>query len=157
MLVVAIVAIATVVRLDAMKAELRDTREKKYSAVRVAALLKSNPDLAGPARRLADKNERYATPDDVFNAILAETSYAADLAVAKTTIRDAYTVRIAKADTDIRGAVTADKPDKTTLTELKARRAELIAARTAELTEAEQNAAASAAALRRSFDASNVA
>jgi hypothetical protein len=93
----------------------------------------------------------------VFNAILAETSYAADLSAARTTIRGAYANRIGKADQDIRGAVTADKPEKQVIADLKARRAELIAARTAELTEAEQNAAASAATLRRAFDDSNVA
>ena len=58
--------------------------------MRVAAQLKDNDLLSGPAGRLAKKNERYATPDDVFNAILAETSYAADLAEKKTISRDAY-------------------------------------------------------------------
>src|ERR1700741_1181611 len=88
MLAVAIVAIAMVVGLDAMKRELRDTREKKYSAELVAAQLKGNALLAGPAERAAKKNERYATADDVFNAILAETSHAKDLAAARIAIRD---------------------------------------------------------------------
>lgn len=159
MLLVAIVAIAAVVRLDAMKAELRDTREKKYSAVRVAAHLKDKAILAGPVGRLAKKNERYGTTDEVFNAILAETTQAADLAKAKTTIRDAYAARIGKTDQDIRGAVTAEPASQQAkdLQNLKTRRAELVAARTAELTEAEQNSAAYVATLRRAFDDSNVA
>jgi hypothetical protein len=159
MLLVAIVAIAAVVRLDAMKAELRDTREKKYSAVRVAAHLKDNDDLAGPARRLAKKGERYATAEDVFNAILTETSYAADLAKAKKNIRAAYAVWIGKTDQDIRGAVTAEPASQQAkdLQNLKTSRAELIAARTFELTEAEQKAAEDVARLRRAFDDANVA
>jgi hypothetical protein len=165
MLVVAIVAIAAVVRLDAMKAELRDTREKKYGAVQVAAQLKGDALLAGPAERLAKKNERYATSDEVFNAILAETPYAAELATKRTSIRDAYAGRIGKTDKDIRSAVTAEPATdavqvaelKTRLDKHKARRAELIAARTGELTEAEQSAAEYAATLRRAFDQSNVA
>lgn len=159
MLAVAIVAISAVVRLDAMKAELRDTREKKYSAVRVAAHLKGNALLAGPVGRLAKKNERYATADEVFNAILAETTQVVDLAAARTTIRDAYAARIGKTDQGIRDAVTAEPASDTAndLQKLKTRRAELIAVRAAELTEAEQNAAAYASTLRRAFDDSNVA
>lgn len=165
MLVVSIVAIAAVVGLDAMKTELRDTREKTYSAARIAVHLKDNARLAGPVQQLAMKNERYATAEEVFNALLGETPYAADLAAAKKTIRDAYAVRIGATDQAIRGAVTAEPPDdakqvadtKTRLEVLKARRAELVAARSAELTEAEQSAAANTATLRRAFDDSNVA
>lgn len=166
MLAVAIVAIAVVVGLDAMKAQLRDTREKKYSAVQVAAHLKGKGSLSGPAERLAKKNERYATPDDVFNAILAETSYAAELADARTRIRDAYAAPIRKADQDVRVALTAGpvsrQPNGTQqapdpLKESRARRAELIAARTGELTEAEQIAAEYVSTLRREFDGTHVA
>ncbi|MDP9193318.1 MAG: hypothetical protein M3P06_16595 [Acidobacteriota bacterium] len=162
MLAVAIVAIAAVVGLDAMKRELRDTREKKYSAKLVAEQLKGNALLAVPAERAAKKNDRYATADDVFNAILAETSHAKKLAEARTAIRDAYAVRIAANYQEIRGALTAgpatDKDAaKDAFDLLKANRAELIAARTAELTEAEQIAAAYVANLRRELDDSNVA
>ena len=71
-------------------------------------------------------------------------------------------VRIGETDRAIRDVVTADPaspPPATSkpLKDLKATRAELIAARTGELTEAEQNTAASVAALRREFDNSNVA
>lgn len=164
MLAVAVAAISVVLALDTLKAKFRETREKPY---RAAAILEqvTHPELAAAAMLLVKKDGQYATPDDAFTALLAETTCARDLAAAQKTIRDAYAVRIDAMDVAIREAVTADPANdgkeedvaKKRLDGLKARRADLVAARAANLIEAEQGAAVRVAWLRRSFDDARVA
>jgi hypothetical protein len=163
MLAVTIAAIAVILGLDALKAQFRETREKPYSAAAILTNL-TDRELARAAMIEAQKGSQYATPDEAFNAILAETSYGADLAAAQKTSREAYALRIDAADRSIRDALTAEPPEgekeikavKERLDRLKARRADLVAARAANLAEAEQTAAVRVAALRRSFDDARV-
>jgi hypothetical protein len=161
LLMVAVAALAVVLALDALKSKFRETREKPYSAV---AILSHSQDteLRLAAAKLAKKKGQYATPDDAFTALLAETPYAADLAKEQQKTRERYEPRIDVVDRDITAVLTAESPAdektaKTNLDGLKARRADLVAARTAALAEAEQRTAAKTASLRRTFDESKAA
>jgi hypothetical protein len=161
MLAVAIAAIAIVLALDTLKAKFRETREKPYSASAILTNLK-DPELSRAAMILAKNGGQYATPDDAFNALLGETTVAAELAAKQKKSRDAYALRIATIDQSIREAVIAEpakdeEAAKKALDRLKARRADLVAARTANLAEAEQDTAERLASLRRVFDGARVA
>jgi hypothetical protein len=161
MLAVAIAAIAIVLALDTLKAKFRETREKPYSASAILKNLK-DPELTRAAMILAKNGGQYATPDDAFNALLAETTVAVKLAEKQQKSRDAYALRIDAIDDSIREAVTAEPAKdedaaKKALDRLKARRADLVAARAANLAEAEQDAAVHLASLRRAFDDARVA
>jgi hypothetical protein len=182
----AVAAMIAIFALDSMRTEFKEWREKPYTAANVAEQLKvtalpegrTGEELAqvSPHLRVLRKagqaigvNDRYASADDAFNAVLAKTSYAADVAKEQTSIRAKYAGFIAAKDRAVGAALTAPKPapaepadpakaeearkeETKKFDALKKERTDLVTARTAELTEAEQRAAVHKAELRRLFD-----
>jgi len=146
-LLVVIAGLVTIYGLDRMKLKLKETRETPYLASDVAEYLKTDP-LLGEAAKKLPAGERYTDAKALFEALLARTDSAAAAAKEKTGIRAAY-VELAGIDRRIREAavaatipgVTKEEEARSAVAALRVRRAELIATRTAEIAEADKNAA----------------
>jgi hypothetical protein len=151
MLVIATAAIGGVVLLDHLKLGLHDSRKSAYLISDVITAVDANAELkkAAAAVALETPEARYATADDAFKALLEQTNVATALNQQQTNIRTNYESRLADIDRRIdaalklasAGAAEAEEA-KNDLAALKARRAEVITARTAELAEMKKSAQA---------------
>lgn len=196
-LAVGVVAISVVVGLDFLKRELRDSVQKPYRAAVVAdqatavqSSLKDKvaaADLAAAAEKLKAHdalvaNDGYSTSEDLYNALLAQTTYANDAVTQQQKIRATFDKLIRDVDpsVDQRAAALSDavagamksvaaspgvraaadkaiEEAKKGLEAAKNNRAELIAARTARLAEVDQSVAANRTAFRLAFEGSRIA
>jgi hypothetical protein len=155
--VVALGALAVLVRLDRIRLELKNTREKPYqAALASAAFARRNPVLKTAADRLQAAG--YVSADALFDALYAKTPWPEkrehDIQVAFSKYAKAVGERNAAIHKLAAEPSASDKPAQ--LEQEIARRDSLIEIRTMEVEQIEHDAAQRKAELQKGFDAAAI-